>query len=48
MFITGNQEIFAIYVTVGFTGHVQVLVRSNMNIYKIQIVMNPGAADHGK
>ena len=30
----GNQEFFAMYATFGFTGHVQVLVRTNMKIYK--------------
>ena len=48
MFMTGNPEFFAIYVTSGFTGHVQVLVRSNMKIYKIQTMMNPGTVDHVK
>ena len=48
MSMIGNQELFAIYVTFGFTGHVQVLVRRNMQIYKIQAVMNPGTVDHVK
>ena len=30
----GNQEFFAMYATFGFTGHVQVLVRTNVKIYK--------------
>ena len=48
MSMIGNQEFFAIYVTFGFTGHVQVLVRRNMKIYKIQAMMNPSTADHVK
>ena len=41
MFMIGNQEFFAIYVTFGFTGHV-------MKIYKIQTMMNPGIVDRVK
>ena len=42
----GNQEFFAIHVTFGFTGHVQ--VRRNMKIYKIQTMTNTGTVDHVK
>ena len=48
MFVISNQEFFAIYETFGFTGHVQVLVRKNMNIYQIQTMMDPSTADHVK
>ena len=48
MFMISNQEFFAIHVTFGFTGHVQVLVRRNMKIYKIQTMTNPGTVDHVK
>ena len=48
MFMIGNQELFAIYATFGFTGHVQVLVRRNMKVYKIQTMMNPDTVDHVK
>ena len=42
------QGFFTIYATFGFIGHVQVLVRSNMKIYKIQTMINPGSLDHAK
>ena len=48
MFMISNQEFFAIYVTFGFTVHVQVLIRKNMKIYKIQRMMNPSTVDHIK
>ena len=48
MFMIGNQEFFARYATFDFTGHVQVLVRGNMKIYKIQTMMNPGTVHHAK
>ena len=48
MFMIGNQEFLARYATFGFTGHVQVLVRGNMEIYKFQTMMNPGTVDHAK
>ena len=48
MFMIGNQVFFAIYVTFGFTGHMQVLVRRNMKNYKIQTMMNRGTVDHVK
>ena len=48
MFMIGNQELFAVYATFGFTGHAQVLMSRNMKIYKIQTMMNPGTVDHVK
>ena len=48
MFAIGDQEFFAINVTFGFTGQMQVLVKRNMKIYKIQTMMNPGTLDYVK
>ena len=45
MFMIGNHNFFAIYVTFGFTGHVQVLVRRNTKTYKM---INLGFVDHAK
>ena len=43
-----DKHVYDIYITFGFTGHVQVLVRMNMKIYKIQTMINPGTVDHVK
>ena len=40
--------IFAVYATFGFTGHVQVLVRRNIKIHKIQAMISSGSVGHAK